>query len=110
MIDLSRRRFLTGLITAPVVVRSGVLMPLRGILMPPAPLAYFSFRHPFVETTVRELAELIVAVTGWGKAEARERSREAGFDVHLVKPVEEQDLLEVLARRNTPAPGNGTVH
>jgi len=28
----------------------------------------------------------IVAVTGWGHAEDRDRSREAGFDEHLVKP------------------------
>ncbi len=30
---------------------------------------------------------IIVAVTGWGEAEARRRSIEAGFDHHLVKPV-----------------------
>ena len=36
---MNRRSFLTGLIAAPVVVRSGVLMPLRGIVMPrPRPL------------------------------------------------------------------------
>src|SRR5690606_30923806 len=28
----------------------------------------------------------IVAVTGWGHAEDRSRTREAGFDEHLVKP------------------------
>jgi PAS domain S-box-containing protein len=38
----------------------------------------------------------IVAVTGWGKEEDKLRSREAGFDVHLVKPVEETRLLAVL--------------
>lgn len=38
----------------------------------------------------------IVAVTGWGKEEDQLRSREAGFDLHLVKPVEEMRLLEVL--------------
>jgi PAS domain S-box-containing protein len=38
----------------------------------------------------------IVAVTGWGKEEDESRSREAGFDLHLVKPVEEDKLLEVL--------------
>jgi PAS domain S-box-containing protein len=41
---------------------------------------------------------LIVAVTGWGKAEDRARSRAAGFDLHLVKPVEEHELREVLRR------------
>jgi PAS domain S-box-containing protein len=41
---------------------------------------------------------LIVAVTGWGKPEDEARSREAGFDVHLVKPVEPQRIREVLER------------
>jgi PAS domain S-box-containing protein len=31
---------------------------------------------------------VIVALTGWGQEEDRRRSREAGFDHHLVKPVE----------------------
>lgn len=30
----------------------------------------------------------LVAVTGWGQSEDRRRSREAGFDLHLVKPVD----------------------
>lgn len=38
----------------------------------------------------------IVAVTGWGQEEDRLRSREAGFDVHLVKPVARDDLEDVL--------------
>jgi len=39
---------------------------------------------------------LIIAVTGWGQHNDETRSREAGFDLHLVKPVEEPKLLEVL--------------
>ena len=35
----------------------------------------------------------IVAVTGWGHAEVRERSAESGFDLHLVKPVDEAELV-----------------
>jgi CheY-like chemotaxis protein len=31
---------------------------------------------------------LLVAVTGWGQPEDRRRTREAGFDRHLVKPPE----------------------
>jgi CheY-like chemotaxis protein len=31
---------------------------------------------------------VIVAVTGWGQDEDRRRSTLAGFDYHLVKPVE----------------------
>jgi len=30
----------------------------------------------------------LIALTGWGQAEDRRRSMEAGFDHHLVKPVE----------------------
>jgi PAS domain S-box-containing protein len=39
---------------------------------------------------------LIVAVTGWGHEEDRRRSREMGFDLHLVKPVTANDLRTVL--------------
>jgi two-component system OmpR family response regulator len=39
---------------------------------------------------------LIVAVTGYGQKEDRERSRAAGFDHHLVKPIESDALLTLL--------------
>jgi two-component system CheB/CheR fusion protein len=38
---------------------------------------------------------LIVAVTGWGKLEDEIRGREAGFDLHLVKPVEGEHLIKL---------------
>jgi PAS domain S-box-containing protein len=41
---------------------------------------------------------LMVAVTGWGQEEDRRKSREAGFDHHLVKPVDAAHLLELLAQ------------
>jgi CheY-like chemotaxis protein len=50
----------------------------------------------------------IVAVTGWGKAEDQERSREAGFDMHLMKPVEESQIRAALS--SEPGNGNGTLH
>jgi len=34
MSSIDRRSFIQGLITAPFVVKSGVLMPLRGLVMP----------------------------------------------------------------------------
>jgi DNA-binding response OmpR family regulator len=40
---------------------------------------------------------VLIAVTGWGQEEDRRRSREAGFDQHMVKPVDPQDLLKLLA-------------
>jgi len=40
---------------------------------------------------------LLVAVTGYAEDEARLRSREAGFDHHLVKPVDPDAILAMLA-------------
>ncbi len=39
---------------------------------------------------------LLVAMTGWGQERDRARAREAGFDRHLVKPVNMRVLQEVL--------------
>ncbi|WP_162672245.1 PAS domain S-box protein [Gemmata massiliana] len=39
----------------------------------------------------------VVALTGWGQESDRERTRAAGCDAHLVKPVNLPDLLRVLA-------------
>ena len=36
-------------------------------------------------------------VTGWGQHEDKVRSREAGFDAHLVKPIDFSVLEELLA-------------
>ncbi|HMC64202.1 MAG TPA: response regulator, partial [Gemmataceae bacterium] len=38
----------------------------------------------------------LVALTGWGQEEDKRRSREAGFDAHLVKPAEPSMLQELL--------------
>jgi PAS domain S-box-containing protein len=40
---------------------------------------------------------LLIALTGWGQDEDRRRSLEAGFDFHLVKPLETDTLRTVLA-------------
>jgi signal transduction histidine kinase/ActR/RegA family two-component response regulator len=42
----------------------------------------------------------IVAVTGWGQESDRQRSREAGFDLHLVKPVDAASLARALDDEN----------
>jgi CheY-like chemotaxis protein len=39
----------------------------------------------------------LVAMTGYGRAEDRAEAREAGFDVHLVKPAELAELENLLA-------------
>lgn len=38
---------------------------------------------------------LLVALTGWGQDEDRQRTAEAGFDHHLVKPAEPNDLQQL---------------
>jgi PAS domain S-box-containing protein len=52
---------------------------------------------------------LLVALTGYGRPEDREKALEAGFDAHLVKPVDPEDLTsligELSARRRERAPG-----
>jgi two-component system CheB/CheR fusion protein len=45
---------------------------------------------------------LLVAQTGWGQAEDRRRSKEAGFDHHMIKPVDLDILRQILA---TPKAG-----
>jgi signal transduction histidine kinase len=40
---------------------------------------------------------VLVAITGWGQDEDRRRSREAGFDAHLTKPVDMAALSRLIA-------------
>jgi CheY-like chemotaxis protein len=39
----------------------------------------------------------LVALTGWGQDSDRQRSKEAGFDRHLIKPVDPEALRELLS-------------
>ncbi len=39
----------------------------------------------------------VIALTGWGQDEDRRLSKEAGCDLHLVKPVRPADLVQVLS-------------
>jgi PAS domain S-box-containing protein len=43
---------------------------------------------------------MLVAVTGYGRAEDAEKARESGFDDHLVKPADPGRLLEKLEQAN----------
>jgi signal transduction histidine kinase len=47
---------------------------------------------------------MLVAMTGYGKEEDRRRSQEAGFNVHLVKPVNLEDLRMLLNQPDLSAP------
>lgn len=40
----------------------------------------------------------IVALTGWGQEEDRRKSKEAGFNGHLVKPIDHPTLMKLLAK------------
>lgn len=41
---------------------------------------------------------VIIAMTGYGEPEDRARSRAAGIDHHLTKPIDEQELAKLLHR------------
>ncbi|MES2124926.1 MAG: PAS domain S-box protein [Gemmatimonadota bacterium] len=46
---------------------------------------------------------VVIAQTGWGQAEDRRRSREEGFDSHLVKPIDHGALRRLLAASFGPS-------
>ena len=43
---------------------------------------------------------VLIALTGWGGEEDRRRTRQAGFDHHLVKPVEPKALEALLTAQH----------
>jgi CheY-like chemotaxis protein len=53
-------------------------------------------RHLRSELSGRSLA--LIALTGYGQEEDKKRAREAGFDAHLIKPVDFQLLEAILDR------------
>jgi two-component system, chemotaxis family, CheB/CheR fusion protein len=50
-------------------------------------------------------AMVIVAVTGWGQSQDKQRALDAGFDAHLTKPVDLEGLARILA---ASPPSHGT--
>jgi CheY-like chemotaxis protein len=52
---------------------------------------------------------VLIALTGWGQEEDRLQSRNAGFDVHMVKPVDHDALLTFLASLSSTARTNTDV-
>jgi PAS domain S-box-containing protein len=47
---------------------------------------------------LEKVGATLVALSGWGAAEDKRRTAEAGFDEHLVKPVKPDDLRALMAR------------
>jgi signal transduction histidine kinase len=43
---------------------------------------------------------LLIAVTGWGQQDARDQTKRAGFDGHLVKPAELHTIMELVQQLN----------
>jgi PAS domain S-box-containing protein len=62
-----------------------------------------------VARRLREQAEnrgaTLVAITGWGQDEDRRLALEAGFDRHLVKPIDPSALRDLLAGKAAPRDG-----
>jgi CheY-like chemotaxis protein/two-component sensor histidine kinase len=50
---------------------------------------------------------LLVAITGFGQAEDRARTAAAGFDHHLIKPVDPHDVLSLVRTARPGDPGTG---
>jgi two-component system, sensor histidine kinase len=48
----------------------------------------------------------LVALTGYSDPDDRRRAEEAGFDAHVVKPVDPDELTRLLARLGVPGPGS----
>jgi CheY-like chemotaxis protein len=48
----------------------------------------------------------LIAITGYGQADDRRRSKEAGFDAHLVKPVSPGVLSSLIASVNAGSPSS----
>ncbi|BCT93193.1 hypothetical protein LYSHEL_22160 [Lysobacter helvus] len=51
-----------------------------------------------IRAQLRERTGLLVALSGYGQPHDQAASRDAGMDVHLVKPIDQATLLDVLAR------------
>jgi PAS domain S-box-containing protein len=48
----------------------------------------------------------LIAVTGYGRADDRRRAREAGFDLHLVKPVDFRRIQDAIGQVTGTAPSS----
>jgi CheY-like chemotaxis protein len=44
---------------------------------------------------------VLIALTGWGQKQDRQRTQEAGFDAHLTKPVNYDAIMEILVKLAT---------
>lgn len=61
-------------------------------------------QHPWGKGVV------MIALTGWGQQEDRRKSAEAGFDGHLVKPVDHAELMRLVAGHAPQVEGQHETH
>ena len=64
-------------------------------------------RHVRAQETFADT--LLVAVTGYGRASDVKQTESAGFDHHLVKPIDYEKLEALLAARSSKQPGTARV-
>ena len=56
----------------------------------------------------RTRAMYLIAVTGWGQEEDRQRSRQHGFDAHLTKPADHDAIRHLVAGAAKRGPRGGS--
>ena len=60
--------------------------------------------HPRIREQPWGVGVAMIALTGWGQEDDVRRSREAGFDHHMVKPVDPAALMKLLAELQAGKP------
>jgi signal transduction histidine kinase/integral membrane sensor domain MASE1/ActR/RegA family two-component response regulator len=99
MLDLNGYETLTAYDGNQAIERAALFLP-HAVLLDiglPGRNGYEVAQHLRAQPWGREV--LLVAVTGWGQEEDRRRSQEAGFDAHLVKPIDPGELERLLRER-----------
>jgi two-component system CheB/CheR fusion protein len=62
-----------------------------------------------IRTNPRHRSVRLIALTGYGRVSDREATMQAGFDHHLVKPVQPAELLTVLAHLQASTAGDNQM-
>jgi len=68
----------------------------------------YELARQITDAAVEHRRPILVAVTGYGQVSDREKSQAAGFDAHVVKPVDTAQLMNVLERLFAAAPAGST--